>query len=300
MLIYKERNTFLQGLHPFTAVFLLLEYLIVFLLIKNPVYLFVILLTLLFLAAIDGCLFELLKYGKIIFPFAILLMIINPLIVHDGNTVLYQGHFNIPVLGSLRITLEALIFGIFNGIRIICITIVLGFGNLVIHPDKSFGFFSKYLKKSALLMSMTIRFFPTMMKSYTNIKEIEKLRGNTLANKSFIEKIKSQGNIVNILFASSLEDSSDMAESMYSRGYGIGKRSSYFNLKMSLYDFVLIFITGAEVFYTYLFISWGLNNIKFYPAVDNFLTNINIKGIILVMFFFGPLIINWWWKHWKY
>ncbi|KAJ50359.1 energy-coupling factor transport system permease protein [Clostridium tetanomorphum] len=300
MLIYKNRNTFLQKLHPLTGILFLTVYIILFLQINNPIYLFTMLISLLILAYLDGSLKDLFTYGKIILPFALLIVILNPIMVHDGSTVIYEGHINYPVLGPMRITLEAVIYGIFNGIRVMCVTLTFGLGNLIIHPDRAFGFFSKFLKKSSLLMSMTIRLFPTMMTSYENIVNVEKLRGNKMLHKDMKKTIKASGNIVNILFLSSLEDSADMAESMYSRGYGaLKKRSSYFHEKFTYRDIAFILIYICIFVYFQYFNFKGFNVLNFYPKVDNPIKALSIEGYILSIMMFVPSLIYWGWKNWK-
>ncbi|WP_125152140.1 energy-coupling factor transporter transmembrane component T [Clostridium rectalis] len=300
MLTYKNRNTFLQKLHPVTGVFLVVMYLILFLKINNPIYLFLILISLVCLSCMDDSLKDLLSYGKLVIPITIMIVILNPLIVHTGNTVIYQGRINYPVIGAIRITLEAVLYGVFSGIRVVCITLAFGLGNLIIHPDRAFGFFSKILKNSSLLMSMTIRLFPTMMTSYENIVNVEKLRGNKLFHKNMKKTVASSGNIVNILFISSLEDSSDMAESMYSRGYGAyKKRSSYFHEVFRAWDLViLIAIIICFVYFKY-FEFKGFNVLSFYPKVDNPIKLLSKEGFILCVVMFIPTLVNWGWKRWK-
>lgn len=300
MFTYKNRNTFLQKLHPLVSIFIIFIYILSFIVVNNPLYLLLILLSLILLSHIDGSIKDLLKYGRLMLPFAILIMTLNPLLVRDGSTILYIGKIKFPVIGSIVITLESIMYGIFSGIKVICITLAFGFGNLIIHPDRSFGFFSKYLKKSSLLMSMIVKMFPNMMKSYENIKEIEKLRGNILVDKKMKNTIKNGGNIVNILFLSSLEDSLDIAESMYSRGYGsCKKRSAYFVERFELKDKILIIIL-IGLFIGLIVLGYKeLFNMSFYPIVDNPYKILSIKGIIFCTLLFIPSIINWWWKNWK-
>lgn len=300
MLLYKNRNTFLQGLHPLAAVILISLYLIMIIVLNNPIYISIAAISILFLAYIDGCLKEVLRYGMLIVPFALLIIILNPLMVKNGETVIYNGKINFPLIGAMRITREALLYGIMSGIRIVYITIVFGFGNLIIHPDRTFGYFSKYIKKSALLMSMTIRLFPTIMTSFENILQVEKLRGNNMEQKGIKNKMKGAGNIVNILFLSSLEDASDMAESMHSRGYGaLNKRSSYFKEKLSIYDKMVILFAGSEFIYLRYFIAKGYNKFDFYPKVDNPINLLSTHGLVLCLLLFIPFIINWGWKMWS-
>ncbi|MCX7884202.1 MAG: energy-coupling factor transporter transmembrane protein EcfT [Caloramator sp.] len=300
MLTYKNRNTFLQRLHPVSGLTIILLYLLIFISVNNPIYLLLAALSVVFLAYIDGCMQEILKYGKLIFPFALLIIILNPLMVHNGNTVLYEGHINFPVIGAIRITMEAVMFGILSGIRVIFVTIIFGFGNLIIHPDRMFAFFLKYVKKSALLMSMTLRLFPAIMQSYKNIVDAERLRGSKLFDKKFINKAKSYGNVVNILFLSSLEDSAEMAESMYSRGYGMKlKRTSYFYEKLSFWDVVILIYAICIYIYIIYFLKQGLNRFEFYPTVDNPLRNISYHGILICLLLYIPSLLNWGWKVWK-
>ncbi|MBV1820763.1 energy-coupling factor transporter transmembrane component T family protein [Clostridium cochlearium] len=300
MFTYKNRNTFLQKLHPLVSIFIIFIYILSFIVVNNPLYLLLILLSLILLSHIDGSIKDLFKYGRLMLPFAILIMILNPLLVRDGSTILYIGKIKFPVIGSIVITLESIMYGIFSGIKVICITLAFGFGNLIIHPDRSFGFFSKYLKKSSLLMSMIVTMFPNMMKSYENIREIEKLRGNILVDKKMKNTIKNGGNIVNILFLSSLEDSLDIAESMYSRGYGsCKKRSAYFVERFELKDKILIIIL-IGLFIELIVLGYKeIFNMSFYPRVDNPYKILSIKGIIFCTLLFIPSIINWWWKNWK-
>lgn len=300
MFTYKNRNTFLQKLHPLVSIFIIFTYIISFIVINNPIYLSIILLSLMVLSYIDGSIKDLFKYGKLMLPFAVLIMILNPLLVRDGRTILYIGKIRFPVLGPIIITMEAIMYGIFSGIRIICITLAFGFGNLIIHPDRAFGFFSRYLKKSSLLMSMIVKMFPNMMKSYENIREVEKLRGNMLIDKKIKNTVKNGGNIVNILFLSSLEDSLDVAESMYSRGYGsCKKRSLYFVERFELRDKILM-ISLVISFIGIMILDYRkVFYMNFYPRVDNPFKLISINGIIFCGLLFIPSIINWWWKNWK-
>lgn len=299
MLVYSKRNTFLQKLHPLSGVMLIISYLIVTLTMENPIYLGIIFLSILFLAYLDGCLRDVFSYVKFIIPVAILILILNPLVSHNGITVLFKGTIQIPILGIITITLESLLFGLQMGAVMVIITIIFGFGNLILHPDRTFGYFAKYLKKSSLMMSMTIRFFPTLLGAYKNIIEVEKLRGNTSSNKNFIQRIKSQGNVVNILFMSSLEDAVDVSESMYSRGFGSGKRSTYFRERFRFIDILISLFVIIELTYIYFFVQSGLNTMNFYPHCDNPFGILTLKGLIASFLFFIPSVINWGWNLWR-
>lgn len=298
MLVYKKRDTFLQQLHPLTGLLLVIIYTAGVLIIENPLYVILIIFSVIALSAADGSLTLVKGYLGMVLPITFLIVIFNTLFNHNGNTVILAIN-HIPLLGSLRITLEAFLYGIAQSIKLIGITLIFGFGNLILHPDRTFSFFSKYIGNSALLMNMTLRLFPSILKSLYNIIEIEKLRGNKLFEKSLKKSIKNQSNILNILFQSCLEDAADMAESMYSRGYGLGRRSIYFFEKFSAFDrlFNIIFVLILLVF---LFIQFnGYNQMEFYPMITNPFAGASLIGVGFCSLFYLPVIINWGWKSWK-
>jgi energy-coupling factor transport system permease protein len=151
---------------------------------------------------------------------------------------------------------------------------------------------------SALLMNMTLRLFPTIFKSLNNIIEVEKLRGNKIFDKSIKRSIKNQSNIVNILFMTCLEDAADMAESMHSRGYGMGKRNVYFHETFSKHDRIF---NGIYVFMLLVFVEikyYGMNSLDIYPVFENAFKNVTVLGIIFSLLFYIPAFINWGWKKW--
>lgn len=298
MLIYKKRNTMLQQLHPLAGVLIIILYTIGVLIISNPIYLLLLIIAVLLLALVDGSIGDMYLYIKMIFPIALIIILFNTIFNHNGNTTVFQLR-NIPIMGSIRITLEAFVYGIYQGIKLIGVTLIFGFGNLILHPDRTFSFFSKYMGNSALLMNMTLRLFPTILKSFYNILEVEKLRGNRLHERNIGKSIKNYSNVLNILFQSSLEDAGDMAESMYSRGYGLGKRSVYFNEKPKILDGVFIFICIGSIVLISLFQVNGYNTMEFYPTISNPLSQINVFGFFLCSLFYIPILINWGWKHGK-
>jgi energy-coupling factor transport system permease protein len=149
---------------------------------------------------------------------------------------------------------------------------------------------------SAFLMSMTLRLFPSILASCYNIIEAEKLRGGSINDRSLKKRIKYQGNVVNILFMTCLEDSADMAESMYSRGFGTGKRSIYFSEAYSKYDFILLIIIVILIITFGLLQIKGFNDFIFYPQIDNIIKKLSIQGIFVTLLLYIPAVVNWGWN----
>lgn len=292
MVIYTNRNTFLQKLHPASALMLMLLYGGGMLLLNNPIYIALLIIWVIILSYLDGCIKEVFGLTKYLLVASLFIIIANPLINHNGNTlILYVRSIR------LYITLEALVYGIVMAFRLYGITLVLGLSNMILHPDRTFGFCSKFMGKSALLMSMTLRLFPLIFNSSRSIIDAEKMRGSSVNEKGFLKRIRNQANVVNILFMGCLEDAGDMAESMYSRGYGSGKRSTYFKEMLSGMDIAFIILFFIELVLFIVLQAGGYNSMSYYPKMDNPIGHLSVIGIVFTAICAIPAVVNWGWKH---
>lgn len=292
MVIYTNRNTFLQRLHPASACILMLLYGGGMLLLNNPIYIALLIIWVLILSHLDGCIKEVLGITKYLLVAALFIIIANPLINHNGSTlILYVRSIR------LYVTLEALVYGAVMALRLYGITLVLGLSNMILHPDRTFGFFSRFMGKSALLMSMTIRLFPLILNSCRSIIDAERMRGSSVNEKRFLKRIRNQANVITILFMGCLEDAGDMAESMYSRGYGSGKRSTYFKEKLFGVDIAFIILFFIELVLFIILQAEGYNAMGYYPKLDNPIGQLSVIGIVSSAICGIPAVVNWGWKH---
>ena len=97
-----------------------------------------------------------------------------------------------------------------------------------------------------LMLSMSLRFVPTLMDDTTRIMNAQKARGVDFGEGNIVQKVKSMIPILIPLFATSLKRADSLAIAMESRGYQGGKgRSQYRQLKWSLKDTLTIFVILA-------------------------------------------------------
>ena len=104
----------------------------------------------------------------------------------------------------------------------------------------------------ALMMSIAIRFVPTLMEEADKIMKAQTSRGAAFTKGKYSEKIKSIVSLIVPLFVSCFEKSDDLSEAMIVKGYGIGERSIYIREKHQLVDYisicvVVLFIVGIFV-----------------------------------------------------
>ena len=91
------------------------------------------------------------------------------------------------------------------------------------------------------MLSISLRFIPTLMDDTTMIMNAQKSRGMDFGEGNLVQKVKSVIPILIPLFVSSFRRADDLAVAMESRGYQGGDgRSKYRVLKWQIYDTLLL------------------------------------------------------------
>ncbi|MCT4620804.1 MAG: energy-coupling factor transporter transmembrane protein EcfT [Marinisporobacter sp.] len=236
------------------------------------------------------------KYGMYT---ALMIMIINPLVSHSGRSIIYRSP-KIPVLGKIKITWEAVAFGSNMALKLFCITLIFLFYSLMTDRDETFSFFSKYAHKLTLTLSMTTNIIHRLKLEIMRVRDVMILRGVNFNEKNLIRRVKSYYPILKVIFISSLEGSLDRAESLYSRGYGKGLRTSYSQIKIKKIDYIfhginliLLFLFGYGIFIK-------VGTFEFYPILEFF----EYRDIFYLIFIDVTLCIAffliWGCKRWKF
>ena len=103
-----------------------------------------------------------------------------------------------------------------------------------------------------LMLSMSLRFVPTLMDDTTRIMNAQKARGVDFGEGSIVQKVKAMIPILIPLFATSLKRADSLATAMEARGYQGGNgRSQYRQLKWMNKDsatLLLICVLGVILF----------------------------------------------------
>ncbi len=230
------------SMHPFTIILYTTILFFLTLVYSNPIYIFSILIILIFnILLLDGK-EKLIRTVKYSLYTTLWIMIINPLVSHSGRTILYKSP-RLPVIGKIRITLESIVFGANMGLKLICIILIFLLYSVMIDSDDSFSFFSKFAHKITLTLSMTTNIIHRLRLEITRVRNVMILRGVDFEQKNIFKKVKAYYPFLKVILISTLEGSLDRAEALYSKGYGIGKRTSYSQVKIKRVDYIFNFIT---------------------------------------------------------
>ncbi|MDD4238513.1 MAG: energy-coupling factor transporter transmembrane component T [Desulfotomaculaceae bacterium] len=300
-LFYQEKGFFLQSFHPAAVLVYLCVFLVLSLLYENPLYLLALLFLLAFLIrGVDGMeAWEgFLKAGVFLM---LMVMIINPLVIRSGATIIWHGPA-VPYLGKLNISMEAMYYGAASGIRLLVLISIFCLYNQMINPDRVLKLFSRVAGKSVLMIALSTRMFPTMVRDLKRIKEVQQFRGVDFDEGSLWEKARKYSCLYNVLLLSSLEGSMEIAESMQARAFGSGKRSVYSRNMLRPRD---IICTGGS-FLALSAAIWGLRYgcglYTFYPEADFLIKDsTTLIALSVVLFYLSmPLILNEGWNYCRF
>ncbi|MEX0363945.1 energy-coupling factor transporter transmembrane component T family protein [Mycoplasmopsis synoviae] len=94
----------------------------------------------------------------------------------------------------------------------------------------------------AMIITIALRFIPTMLDEAKRIMKAQSSRGIDFKNGHFNEKTTAFTTLVIPLFVSSFAKAEDLSNAMDTRGYDpYGKRTKYRELKFKFLDFVILF-----------------------------------------------------------
>lgn len=194
-------------------------------------------------------------------PMMLLIMIVNPLLNHRGETILFY-------IGHNYVTMEAVVYGIVLGLMLASVLLWFSCYNKIMTSDKFVYLFGRIMPAISLIFSMVMRFVPNYKMQIKKISDAQKCIGRDISDGTVKEKARHGIKIISVMFTWALENAIDTADSMRSRGYGIKDRSTFSIYRFDRRDtaagiFLLamaaIVVAGAAA---------GKCAIEFYPTVE--------------------------------
>ena len=229
----------------------------------------------------------------------LLIIVINALASNRGSHILYQIPFAIPIVGAPKITLEAILCGVGNSLRLLAIFSTFTMLMFTIHPDDLMLALikAKLPYKSVLVTSLSTKFVPALIDDAQCITDVQRCRGLEVDKGGRIQRAKNHMLITIPLLSNSLDRAVQVAEAMESRAFGSGKnRTFYKELTMTRLDVV----TSAFAFFPAAFgigmRCLGQGGYEYYPVLQGIsftqLEAIMLIGLVLLLnmvFILAPL-----------
>ena len=174
----------------------------------------------------------------------VFLLVINLLVIHDGYVLLSIGSFHIysgAVSQTLYIVIRLALMVTITTILTATtkpLDLTLGIEDLL-KPFQKIGLPAHEI---AMMISIALRFIPTLIEETQRIMKAQASRGVDLENGTIKEKISAILSLLVPLLVSAWDRAVQLADAMEARGYVPGKqRTRYKKLKMQSCDFALLF-----------------------------------------------------------
>ena len=207
-----------SGFHPAVNLAFFLAALSMTMVIQHPVYLLI--------SMVSGCVYLLYLQGRkgfyrqvgYLLPILVMTAVMNPMFNHEGITVLcYLPNDN-------PITLEAACFGLASAVMMGAAIVWFNCCNTVFTSDKIIYLFGRVIPALSLLISMTLRFVPRFKNFLQSVLRTQRAMHKPENKK---EQLQQALSAFSATVSWAMEQSIVSADSMKSRGYGIGGRTAF-------------------------------------------------------------------------
>jgi energy-coupling factor transport system permease protein len=187
-------------------------------------------------------------------PIAIVIALVNPLVSQNGSTVIFRfgelfGH-------RFDVTLEAVLFGLVAGLRVLVLIAAFGLFNAVVDPDELMRAVRRFSYRSALTASLATRLVPVLVRDATRMSDAARCRARP-APRSMVARAA---------LASALDRAVDVAAALELRGYGSAARPARTRRPWSRHD---LRVTASAVALAFVVVGMrvlGVGEFEPYPS----------------------------------
>jgi len=294
---YKERQRLFQSLRCETALSYIAALTVLAMLIAHPLLLLALLAAGSLTALSAGIEREWRGYGKFSLLLILLIIAVNSLFVRAGSTVLIESP-ELPLAGSIRITLESLCYGVGMGLRLLAMLSAFCLLTYAVHPDRILQTFGGGRSRIMLTLCITLRLFPLIIEDFARIREAQRCRGVSLATGNMRQRIRKSLPVFNTVLLSSLERSFQLAEAISARGYGTEKRSCYRRELWRPRDYLVLGIALTGVAGGLILWAGGWAGYSYYPRLQPLGSRDLLMAASAGLLFALPAFLDWGWRNW--
>ncbi|MBF0746406.1 energy-coupling factor transporter transmembrane protein EcfT [Gemella sp. 19428wG2_WT2a] len=250
---FVDVDTFVHRLDPRSKLFFSTLYLIVTFLSKSIIeflILFLLLLIAIYLSRTSWT--YILSSLKLILFLMVFTAIVHLIFNQEGNVVFTVGRYNLYSNALQSIVLVFVRFFLVVAMMTI-LTVTTSPNSITYAIEKAFDFLNRLglnVSTFALLMSISLRFIPTIAEETNRIIKAQTSRGARFNKGGFISKAKAFVPILIPIFVSTLKRADELATAMEVRGYDPDRsRTRYKQLRYKKWDYlVYLIIVSVSIF----------------------------------------------------
>lgn len=206
--------------------------------------------------------------------------LINPLINHQGETVLFYFMHR-------EITLQSICFGVLTGVMLSSVCMWLYIMSKTLNSQKWAYLFKGGLPTITLMLFITARLLRRYAVKY---KEIAEARMGMFPNE---KPFKRTFHTLETLLTFALENGVDTADAMTAKGYGLSKPTAYYSYPITIKDIVAALTLLSAFILTCYGIATGVCKMYFFPGFFVETQNNAVFAAYLLLCIY-PLITYFW------
>ena len=185
---------------------------------EHPFVLVALALTVLAGAAGAGVLREVGRIAGWMVPWALVIAVINVLVVRQGLTVFYRLG-ELPPFGQVDLTVEALVYGLLFGLRLLVVASAFALFTVAVDPDDLLRLMRRASVRSALAATLATRLIPVLAADAQRIEEARRCRADGGG-----EGAAARLAVLRAVAGGALDRALDVAATLEVRGYGTARR----------------------------------------------------------------------------
>ena len=267
---YRDTGSAIHRLNAFVMPLWCAAMLVAALLLSHPVALVAVLLATIPVAVAARVTHQWVNVMRYVAWMGLAIVAINAVVSTQGSHVLLEAGFRLPLLGTPRLTLEALAFGGAMAVRLSAIISAFTLLNLCLHPDDAMRAAIKLRLpyRSVLVTSLSTRFVPVLLSDASLISEVQKSRGLDFEHGGPVQRIRNYGALILPLLSNSLDRATQVSEALEARGYGAGIRRTFYRDPSPAREGILaLLLLGGAIAVTIAMRVNGIDSFTYYPSI---------------------------------
>ena len=201
------------------------------------------------------------KFLLAMVPILVIISVINPLFNTLGETVLFT------YFGDRPYTFEALAYGACTACMFVAMFVWFSSYNRVMTSDKFTFLFGGLAPAITLTLTMALRLVPSYLDKLKQFAQCRSSLGKSPQEGDFSQRVEHGSDLLSQLTSWAFESSVQTADSMKSRGYGVGRRSQFALYRFTARDAVCAGAMLVLCALTLVGVAFGSQDIEFYPTI---------------------------------
>lgn len=158
---------------------------------------------------------DLWRTARLALPLALFFALINPLVVRQGLTV-FARLGEVPPFGQVDLTVEALVYGLVLGARVVVVMLAFALFSAAVDPDELLRLLRRVSVHSAMTAVIATRLMPVLTRDARRLEEARRCRADAGGSGP-----RARLAVVRAVSTGALDRAVDVAATLEVRGYGL-------------------------------------------------------------------------------